>query len=85
MSRKNNVPTQTQFGSLLLSNQQIQNNRNLLNLIIMNNGDFLMNMNPNPNPNPTLNQPVLAKPFKKIDKVGFFKRFVGFFIIRPTM
>ena len=27
--------------------------------------------------------PVVAKPFKKIDKVGFFKRFVRFFNNHP--
>ena len=49
---QNNVaksPAQTHFGRLLLSNQQIQNNGNLLNPITMNNGNYLMNINPNSN------------------------------------
>ena len=44
---QNNVaqsPTQTQFGRLLLSNQQIENNGNLLNPIMMNSGNYLMNI-----------------------------------------
>ena len=61
-------PTHTQFSRLLLSNKQIQNNQNLLNPIMMNNGNYLMNINPNPNLNSDQLYPFILS--QNVERVG---------------